>query len=142
MDLATLMQMMQGAGGGAPAPGGQMGAMPQQAQPGFGLGQQLVQGGPQPGQDPMMAGAPMQAPQQGGLAGMMGAAGQAMQDPEKMQKMLMMMQMMQGQQGQQQGTAPMGMGGMMMQGRGAQQNNTQASRGYLASGGGLAKAQY
>jgi len=132
MDMASIMAMLQGAGGQAPAM--DPGAMQPPQGAGFGIGQPLVQAPAVPGQGAQMAGNP-QAP--GGLAGMMG---QTMQDPQKMMQLMQMMQAMQAQgQGQGQG----GMAGMMapMGGR-PQQGQTQASRGYLSSGGGLAKATY
>lgn len=135
-DLASMMAMFGGGGAQPAAAMANPGAATPPTGAGFGLGQQLIQPPAVPGQEAQMAGQPAA----GGLAGMMGQAGQMMQDPEKMQKLLMMMQMMsaQGQgQGQQAGMAPM----MNQMGRPAM-GNTQASKGYLSSGGGLAKAQY
>lgn len=134
--MASIMAMLQGMGG-QQAPMQNPGAATPPTGAGFGLGQQLVQPPAVPGQDAQMAGNPG-----GGLAGMMGQATDAMQDPQKRMQLMQMMQMMQAQ-GQGQGQMPMG-GGMagMMGGARPQMGQTQASRGYLSSGGGLAKAQY
>ena len=105
MDFSSALAMMQG---------GQ--AAPQGA--GFGLGQPLVQQGPNGAQ----------------MAGGAAPGGMGQLDPQRLQQMLAMAQGMMGQQGQQQG----GMGQMMMQapmmgamGGGGQ---TAAQRGYLAAG--------
>jgi hypothetical protein len=104
-------------------PAAQLGAAqmggPQAAGPGFGMGQQLMQG---------QMGASQMAQPQG-----------FQMTPEMLQKLgPMAAQLMQQhqQQGQPQQMPPMMQGGM--HGAGMQQNGTQASRGYLAQGGGIA----
>lgn len=135
MDMATLLQMFgnsgAGAAGGMQMPAAQLGAAqmggPQAAGPGFALGQQLVQPG-QPGSGMQMAG--QQDP--GFMASMM----QGQPNAELMAKLGPMgLAMMQGQQQQPQlPQMPM----MQMGGGSGQQGQTQASRGYLAQGGGVA----
>lgn len=112
----------------------QMGG-PQPAGPGFGMGQQLMQG--QMGQP---GGVQMAEPQtiMGQLQASMGGM-----TPEQQQMMIqklgpMAAQMMQGQQANQQQQM---MPTMNMQQRQMQQPQTQASRGYLAQGGGIAPRQ-
>lgn len=127
--MATLMGMM---GGGGPA------AAPQQGGMGFGIGQQMMQGAPGATQYAQGAGAqPSMLDQlqtmfpQGGPGTTAGAVpGQGID----MQKLAPLIGMMMQQNHPQQQMAPMmGMGAM----RGPQQGQTQASRGYLAQGGGL-----
>lgn len=108
----------------------QMGGQPQDA--GFGLGQPLMQG--------QMGSAQMAAPQT--MGGQLQSAFAGM-TPEQMQMIIQKLgpmgaQMMQGQQSQGQMMPPMMQ--MMNQG-GGQQNQTQAQRGYLAQGGGIAPRQ-
>lgn len=146
MDMATLLAMFQGQGGAAgaaPPPQGmtppQLGAPPPQ-QPGFGLGQQLVQPGTQPGMS-QMAGQP--APGAGGMASIMQGLGNLGQggDPSQMANLMKIAQLMQAQHGQQQGgMAPM-VGGGMMQHQGMGANNTRAAQGYLAQGGGMTQGR-
>lgn len=129
-DMASLMGMFGGGGaGGQPTP--------QQPGMGFGLGQQMMQPGATPGAPTQFANvAPgnqdmgfmqqLQAMMQGGQG-----------NPDMLKSMGPMLQMMQA--GQQQGPQPSPMMGPMagrdmMQG----QNGTQAGRGYLAQGGGIA----
>lgn len=131
MDMATLMQMFGNSGtGGMQMPAAQLGAAqmggPQAAGPGFALGQQLVQPG-QPGSGMQMAGQPdpgfmasmMQGQPNAELMAKLGPMGLAMMQGQQQQPQLPQMPMMQPQGGMQQG-------------------QTQASRGYLAQGGGVA----
>lgn len=135
MDMATLLQMFGnsgGAAGGMQLPAAQLGAAQMGGAPatgpGFGIGQQLVQPGA-PGSGMQIAG--QQDPNF--MASMM----QGQPNAELMAKLGPMgMAMMQGQQQQQMQPPQMPM--MNMGGRGAQQGQTQASRGYLAQGGGVA----
>lgn len=132
-DMASLMGMFGGGGGGMAQP------TPQQPGMGFGLGQQMMQLGATPGAPTQFANT---AADQGGglmaqLQAMMQGGGQM--DPSMLQKMGPLMAMMQAGQQQQMGPTPNPMMGPAA-GRGMMQsqNNTQAGRGYLAQGGGIA----
>lgn len=133
-DMASLMGMFGGGGAGAQP-------TPQQPGMGFGLGQQMMQPGAAPGAPTQFANVAPDA-QGGGLmaqlqAMMSGQGGQM--DTSMLQKMGPLLAMMQGGQQQQMGPTPNPMMGPAA-GRGMMQsqNNTQAGRGYLAQGGGIA----
>lgn len=141
MDLATILSMMgQGSGAAASAPAAMPGAAQMGGQamqmPGFnpapGMGG-MLDAGMNMGQQNAMQAAP------GGLAGMMGGLEQFGQDPQNMQRMMQLAQMMQARGGQQQAAQPIPM--MQMGRQAGVQNNTQAARGYLAQGGGIASPQ-
>lgn len=130
-DMASLMGMFGGGGAGAQP-------TPQQPGMGFGLGQQMMQPGAAPGAPTQFANV---APGNQDM-GIMQQLQQMMQggqmDPNMLQKMGPMLAMMQGgQQQQQQAPNPM-LGPMAGRGMMQSQNNTQAGRGYLAQGGGIA----
>lgn len=112
---------------------------------GFGLGQMLQQGGMGQAQ---YAPQTMNAAAPGGLAGMLpglaglfGGGDQAGQgiDMTKLGPLMQMMQM--HQQSQQQQPQMMDLGPMAGSMRGNMQGQTQAQRGYLAQGGGIAPRQ-
>lgn len=123
---------------------------------GFGLGQMLTQG--QMGNTQFAQPTGMAAPggfmanlaglfggqgaNMGGLAGMLGGgdSGQGV-DMTKLGPLLQMMQMQQMQQQRQQMPQMMGVGPMAGGPMGNMQGQTQASRGYLAQGGGIAPRQ-
>lgn len=136
-DMASLMGLF--------GSGGQPGAAPTPQQPGmgFGLGQQMMAPPPQPGgmnQYANVAPGNQQPGMMEQLQGMFGGAPGQPQDPNGMASKLgplaQMMAMHQMQQQQQGGGM---MGGMNMMGpRAGQQGGTQAQRGYLAQGGGIA----
>jgi len=142
MDMATLMSMFGGGQGGQPVM--QAGQQPS-TQPGgmgFGLGQQMMQPGqagqgmqyaPQTGQADtgMMAQLQQMFAGQGGAQGAQGQGGMASALGPMAQ--MMAQQQQQGQQGQ----MPQ-MNAQMMNRMGPQAGGqTQASRGYLAQGGGI-----
>lgn len=141
-DMSSLMGMFGGgAGAAAPAMGGAMppqGAMPPPGgQPGFGLGQQPMMG---------QMGSAQYAPGTGAQPGFMdqmrammsggGQPGQGM-DMSKLGPLAQMMMQHQQQQGQQ----PMQQMGPMAGHAAPNMGGTQASRGYLAQGGGIAPRQ-
>ena len=136
MDIAGLMSMFGGgrapsmgnaAAAGLQLPQAQLGQAtmggPAPQGPGFGLGQQMMQGNP---------GATQYAPQ-GGMAGMLSGLGSGMEnmDMAKLGPLMQMMQMQNQQGGQPQQLPMMQMGG----GGGGQQGG---QRDYLAQGGGIA----
>src|SRR5881392_1445844 len=154
MDFSALLGMLgQGQQPGA-APMGQNTQPPQG--PGFGLGQQLMQG--QPGQTQFAPQGPQQDPSfMQRLQAMMQGGGQAQQpgmpgaqpdpnDPNGIMAKLGMAQRMMAMQGQQQGGIQNGMQNQSpMQNMGFIRNQmhqaaqqTQAQQGYLAQGGGIA----
>lgn len=152
MDFSALMGLLGNQGGAAPPMQGapQMGAPPV-AQPGFGMGQQLIQGNGMPGQSQMAQ--PTMAPQDPSfmdrIQAMMQQGGQQPADPNNpmggqqnqlgmMQRLMQMRQMAQQQNGMQ----PNGMQNQpmmqQMQHMRNQMNQTGAQQGYLAQGGGIA----